>query len=368
MEKKIEELVKKSLKNISPYIPGKPIGELKRAYNLQRIIKLASNENPLGPSPKAVEAIKKKAQDVYRYPDGEAYYLKKSLSGFLKVSPENLIMGSGSSEVISLLLQAFVEPEKEILMPYPSFLIYKILAYMIGAKPVEIKLKEDFSYDLNKFLDRITPATKVIILCNPNNPTGTIIYKNQLEDFFKKVSDDILVISDEAYIEYVENKEFGSTFKYVIEKKNVLIARTFAKIYGLAGLRLGYGIAKKEIVQMMEKIRPPFNTTNLAQEAALAAIEDQDYVKKSYENNRLEKKYLYNEMDKLGISYIPTESNFILCKLKEDAGSIVKTLEKKGIIVRIMKAFGLPNNFMRITIGKPEENRILIEKLKELLK
>ena len=368
MGKTIEELAKKSLKNISPYIPGKPIGELKRAFNLQRIIKLASNENPMGPSPKAVEAIKKKSQDIHRYPDGGAYYLKNALSRFLNVSPENLIMGSGSSEIISLFLQAFVKPDEEILIPYPSFLIYKILAHMIGAKPVEIKLKDDFSYDLNKFLDRITPATKVIIFCNPNNPTGTIIYRNQIEDFFKKVPDDILIISDEAYIEYVENKEFGSVFQYIAEKKNVLIARTFAKIYGLAGLRLGYGIAKKEIVQMMEKIRPPFNTTNLAQEAGLAALEDQDYVKKSYENNRLEKRYLYNEMDKLGISYIPTEANFILCKLKEDASSIVKELEKKGIIVRIMKAFGLPDNFVRITIGKREENRILIENLKELLK
>ncbi len=367
MKNNIENLVRKEIKEIAPYVPGKPIDELKRAYKLEKIIKLASNENPLGCSPKVKEAIKKNLEDINRYPDSSGYYLKKELSEFLKIQDEEIILGSGSSEVISLTIEAFVNPGEEVIYPFPSFIIYRILVLKAGGVPVEIPLESDFSYNMENFLEKITPKTKVIILCNPNNPTGTIIYKKQLENFLEKVPENVIVISDEAYFEYVETTNFGTCFPYY-KDKNIIVARSFSKIYGLASLRIGYGIGKSKILNYMERIRPPFNTTGLAQVAAITALKDQNFVKKSIENNIIGKKYLFENFKKLGIDYIPTEANFILCKLKKDATEIIKKLEKKGIIIRGMKSFGLSNEYVRITIGTPEENRFLVENLKEILK
>ncbi len=230
--------------------------------------------------------------------------------------------------------------------------------------PVEIPLKSDFSYDMDMFLDKITGKTKVIILCNPNNPTGTVIYKKQLEDFIAKVPDGILIISDEAYNEYVENENAGTAFPYFGDK-NIVIARTFSKIYGLAGLRIGYGIAKSDITGFMERIRPPFNTTIPAQEAAMAALDDKDYVKKSFKNNTEGKRFLYGELKKSGIEYIPTEANFILCRFKISAAEIINNLEKKGIIIRNMEGMG--TGYARITIGTPPENAALMNALREVI-
>lgn len=365
MSKKIEDLVREDIKKIAPYVPGKPIEELQRAYGLEieKIVKLASNENPLGPSPKAVEAIKRCADKVSRYPEGSGYYLKKKIADILNQPEENIILGSGSSEIISMGMELFVSPGDEVIFPVPSFLIYKILAYKIGAVPVEIRLKEDFTYNLDIFLEKITPKTKVIILCNPNNPTGTIIYKKQIEEFMKRVPDDIVIISDEAYREYVDTDDFGTAYPY-LQKKNVIITRTFSKIYGLAGLRIGFGIARKEIIEFMERIRPPFNTTIPAQEAGIAALDDQEYVKKSFDNNIKGRAYLYSAFDSLGISYIPTYANFILCRIP-NGPEVVKKLEKKGIIVRGM--FGIGPEYIRITIGTERENFLLIHNLQELV-
>ena len=366
MEKNIEKLVKEGIKKISPYVPGKPIEELQREYGLERVIKLASNENPFGPSPKAKEMIMKSAENINRYPDGSAYYLKNKLSEYLNLPVENIILGSGSSEIISLTLETFVNPGEEIIYPWPSFVMYRILTLKNNAVGIEIPLEENFSYDLKKFLEKITPRTKVIFLCNPNNPTGTIIHRKQLEDFLKKLPEEIIIISDEAYFEYVEDENYGSAFPF-FQEKNIVICRTFAKIYGLAGLRIGYGIARKEITEYIERIRPPFNITTPAQMAAIAALQDQKHIEYVREKTIEGKKYLYNEFEKLGIEYIPSETNFILCKFKVDAGKIVKELEKRGIIVRSMKSFGL-TEYIRITVGTEEENRILIDSLREILK
>jgi histidinol-phosphate aminotransferase len=368
MDKIIESAVRESIKKISPYVPGKPIEELQRDSGIEasKIIKLASNENPLEISPKIKDAIIRYIDNISRYPEGSGYYLKNKLSEYLGVSAEKVILGSGSSEIISMAMETFLNPGEEVLFPSPSFLIYKILAHKTDAKIVEIPLNDDFSYDLNRFYSKITDNTKIIILCNPNNPSGTIIYKEQLEEFFKKLPENIIVICDEAYIEYVEDKNFGHSFPY-IEEKNILIARTFSKIYGLAGLRMGYGIAKKGIIDFMERIRPPFNTTGIGQEAAIAALEDTEYRAKSYETNINGKKYLYSELKNLGIYCIPTETNFILCKFQNNASEIVKELEKRGIIVRYMKTPKLEKEYIRITIGTEKENLVLIENLKEIL-
>lgn len=367
MADKIDKLVRKEIREIAPYVPGKPIDDIKRVYNLERIIKLASNENPLGCSPKVKEVLKKNLDDINRYPDGSGYYLKKELSNFLGISEDEIILGSGSSEVISLAIETFVNPGEEVIYPFPSFIIYRILVLKVGGVPVEVPLESEFSYNLDKFFERITEKTKVVILCNPNNPTGTIVYKDQLERFLNKIPDNIIVISDEAYFEYVEDKNFGTCFPYYRDK-NIVLTRSFSKIYGLASLRIGYGIGKSEILNYMERIRPPFNTTGLAQIAAITALKDQNFVKKSIEVNKEGKRFLYENFEKLGIEYISTEANFILCKFKKDATEIIKELEKRGIIIRGMKSFNLSNQYVRITIGTEQENKLLIKELSKLLK
>lgn len=369
MDKIIESAVRESVKKIMPYVPGKPVEELQRTLGIDvsRIIKIASNENPLGASPAVKEAIKRYADNIARYPESSGFYLKKRLSDELNVPGENIMLGSGSSEIISMAMETFLNPGEEVIYPVPSFLIYKILAYKTDAKAVEVPLNPDFSYDLDRILGSITEKTKMIIICNPNNPTGTIITKDRLEDFLRKVPENVIVISDEAYIEYVEDGNFGSAFPFM-ESSNVVITRTFSKIYGLAGLRIGYGIAKTDITGFMERIRPPFNTTGPAQECAIAALDDREHVEKSFKNNSEGKAFLYSELGKLGIGCIPSEANFILCRFRDDASGIVKELEKRGIIVRYMNAPGLGREYIRITIGTKGENSMLVKNLQEILR
>jgi len=366
MNKNIEKLVKEGIKKISPYEPGKPIEELQREYKVKKTIKLASNENPFGPSKKVKKAIEKSIENINRYPDGSSYELKNELSKYLKLPVENIMIGSGSSEVISLTLETFINHGEEILYPWPSFTMYRIFALKNNAIGVEIQLENNFSYNLKKFLERITPKTKVIILCNPNNPTGTIIKKREMENFIKNLPDDIILISDEAYFDYVESNDFGSAFPF-FKEKNIIICRTFAKIYGLAGLRIGYGIANKDIIGYIERIRPPFNVTTPSQMAVIASLQDQKHIENVKKKTIEGKKYLYSEFKKMGIEYILSESNFILCKFGKNTDKIVKELEKRGIIVRGMASFGLPE-YIRITIGTEEENKIFINNLKDILK
>jgi histidinol-phosphate aminotransferase len=364
--KKYEKSIKKSIGLIKPYTPGKPIEELFRELKLDKIIKLASNENPLGASPKAIEAIKENLYKINRYPESSSYSLKNSLSEFISVKPENIIIGNGSSEIIYLVLQCFISSNYDsVIYPFPSFLIYEILTYTVGGKSIKVNLDEKFYYNIDKILKSITSKTKVIILCNPNNPTGTIIYKDQINYFLRKIPDSIIIISDEAYCEYAENKDYGSMLPY-INKKNIIIARTFSKLFGLAGLRIGYGIAKKEIIEILERIRPPFNTTLISQEAANAALKDTDFIEKTKKINNEGKQFLYSKLKNLGINYTETEANFILVKFGKKTEEICNKLLHKGIIIRKMTSFGL-TDYARITIGTKQENRFFIDKLKEVI-
>lgn len=366
MAKKVEELAKKSLSFISPYVPGKPAEILFKERGISKIIKLASNENPLGPSPSALKAIRKKLPTINRYPEGKALALKEKLASVLSVKSNQIIIGSGSSEIISMTIQAFCEPGNEIVFPSPSFIIYKILAHAFGVKPVIANLNDDFSYNIDSIIEKITGRTKVVIICNPNNPTGSHITKVQLNRFMKSVPDDIIILADEAYFEYADDAEFGTAIEW-IDRKNVIVTRTFSKIYGLAGLRIGYGIASEEIIRIMEKIRPPFNTTSIAQEAALAAIDDSVFVEKSLEINRIGKAFLEENLKKLGFKVFPSQANFLFCCCQYDTIEISRKLEEKGIIIRPMNGFEVEGNFVRITIGKPSENRLLIKELKRIL-
>ncbi len=353
--------------DIKPYVPGKPVEELERELGIRDSIKLASNENPLGPSPMALKAVvdyltdTKRSNSLNRYPDGSGYYLKKALSENLSVNEHEIILGNGSNELIDIAARTFLQPGDEAVMAYPSFVVYPMTTQAIGGKAVQVPLK-NYTYDLDAMGDAITPRTKIIFIANPNNPTGTINKQNEFDRLMKRVPDGILVVVDEAYYEYVTDPAYADSMKYFREGKDILVLRTFSKVYGLAALRIGYGIAGKEIISEMNKLRPPFNTSSVAQKAALWALQDENHVKAAREINEQGKKYLYRELDSLGFRYVPTEANFVYLPLEQDSDILYNKLLRQGIIVRPMG----PRE-IRVTIGLPEENKRFIEALKKVI-
>lgn len=357
-------LPRKAILNIKSYQPGKPIEEVKRELGLHDVIKMASNENPLGPSPKAIEAIKKYLLNINRYPEGGAFYLRQALSKRLKVKPEQLVFGNGSDELISLALKAFVNEGDEVVAANPTFLMYEIASMAHGAKVKTVPMRY-FKYDLKAMRSAITKNTKIVFIANPDNPNGTYVSKYELDDFLKGMSEDVLVFLDEAYFDFVEEQDYPNGLDY-ISKNNLIATRTFSKSYGLAGLRVGYGISTPEIIKYMEAVRDPFNVNSLAQIGALAALKDKDFLAKSKKNVREGKKFLYSELKSIGVRYVPSVTNFILMELGPKSGEITERLLKKGVIVRNMKAWGL-ENFIRVTIGKKEENRRFVRELKKII-
>jgi histidinol-phosphate aminotransferase len=350
------------IKTIKPYVPGKPLQELERELGIEGSVKLASNENPLGPSPLAVRALLRGMKELNRYPDGSCYYLRNALSGKLNIDPEELIFGNGSNELIELAVQTYLGPGDEAIMAHPSFVVYSIIVQAVKGKSIIVPLKE-WRHDLTAMASKITAKTRMIFIANPNNPTGTINTKTELDSFMRKVPDNVLVIVDEAYCEYVSSPEYADTLTYLKKKKNILILRTFSKMYGLAGLRIGYGISHKKITSEMNKVRQPFNVNSLAQAAALAALEDTRHIENSRKTNEKGKHYLYKNLKALKINFIPTEANFIYITFPED---IVLKLHDKllrdGVIIRPMGPASA-----RITIGLPGENRRLIKALRSVI-
>jgi histidinol-phosphate aminotransferase len=352
---------------IKPYVPGKPVEELERELGIKGSIKLASNENPLGPSGKAMKAlleslsISDPGSSLNRYPDGSGYYLTNALSEKLSVKDEEIILGNGSNELLDIAVRAFLQPGDEAVMAHPSFVVYSMSVQAQGGTSVRIPLKE-YTHDLEAMADAVTPKTKMIFIANPNNPTGTINKKAEFDRMMKRIPDNVLVVIDEAYVEYVVDPDYADSMKHFREGRDVLILRTFSKIYGLAGLRIGYGIAKRDITLEMNKLRPPFNTNTLAQKAALSALGDEDHLKSSRTINEQGKIFLYRELDALGMKYVPTEANFIYMPLEQTAQELYDKLLKKGVIVRPMG----PRE-IRVTIGLPEENRQFIDVLKEVI-
>jgi histidinol-phosphate aminotransferase len=362
----MKRLARKSILKIKPYKPGKPIEEVKRELGLKRIIKLASNENTLGPSSQALKALRDFLPKIYLYPEDSCFYLKRELAKRLKVRMENLIMGNGSDEIMELIPKTFLNPGEEIIYGQPSFLIYEIVTKIMGGKPVPVPLK-DYTYDLKGILKTITKKTKIIFICNPNNPTGTMVNEKEIKAFLKRVSKRIIVVLDEAYKDYVERRDFPNSIGLLKEYKNIIILRTFAKIYGLAGLRIGYGIARKEVIDLLSKVRLPFNVNSLAQAATLASLKDKEQVNKTRRMNREGKRFFYNVFKSLGLEYVPTQTNFILINLRRSGEKICRELLLRGIIIREMSAWGL-NNYIRVTIGREEENKRFIQALKKILK
>lgn len=361
----IKEKARKEIFRLKPYVPGKPIEEVKRELGIEDIIKMASNENPLGPSLLAVEKIKDTLDKIHFYPDSNNFYLKKKLAQFNDVNEESIIIGNGSDELLKLLAETFLTPEDEVVFGDPSFVEYEFTATIMGARCVAVPLK-DFRHDLKAMLDAVNERTKIVYICNPNNPTGTYSTKSEIEDFMSKIREDILVVFDEAYFEYTDASDYMTGIDYVRAGRNAVVFRTFSKIYGLAGLRVGYGITTPDIAQAVERVTEPFNVNLLAQVAAEAALDDAGHVEKSCRLNQAGKEYLYSEFEKMGLEYVPTQANFIFVDTGKNCQEVFKKLLKLGIIVRTGDIFGFPT-FIRVTIGTPEENKRFIDGLKEVL-
>jgi histidinol-phosphate aminotransferase len=361
----VKEKARPEIFTLKPYVPGKPIDEVKRELGLKDIIKLASNENPLGASPKAIEAVGKTLGQMHLYPDANCFNLKKRLAAVTGIEESGILIGNGSDEILMLLAATFLNRGDQIIYAKPSFSEYEFTAKIMGGECMEIPLI-DFTHDLEAILKAITPRTKMVFVCNPNNPTGTIVGAQALESFMERMPDDVLVVFDEAYCEYVESPDFLSGLKYVQAGRNAIVLRTFSKIYGLAALRVGYGLTRPEIAQAVEMITEPFNVNMLAQVGALAAIDDNQHMEQSQQLNSVGKKYIYDELGRMGLYYVPTEANFIFLDTGKDSQEVFKALLLRGVIIRTGDIFGYPN-FIRVTVGTQAENERFIKALQQVL-
>ena len=362
---KVLQQVNLHINQIDNYQPGRPIEDVARELGLDEndILKLASNENALGVSPLAKKAMKKAIDNVYRYPDGDAIELKASLAKHLNYKKENFIIGAGSNEILVFLSQCFMRKGKSIIASEKAFIIYKILAQISNCQFHEIPMK-GLTHDLDAMLDAIDETTSMIFICNPNNPTGTMIDGEKIADFMAKVPDDVLVVFDEAYAE-ICLKKMPNTLQYIKQNRPVIILRSFSKAYGLAGLRVGYGIANDKIIAVLEKVRQPFNTTIMGQKAATASLQDTIFLQKSRQLYTQAKQYIEKSFQELKINYEPTVTNFILFEV-DNVKKINQKLTENGIIVRPMKAYNLPNH-LRITFGTKQQNERFIETLKKII-
>jgi len=363
----MKNLAQEHILHLQPYLPGKPICEVQRELGLEEVIKLASNENPCGPSPKAVLAMQRAMSEIHRYPDGSGFHLKKALGEKLQVASDRIILGNGTSEILELVVRTFLAPGDEAISARPAFIIYSMLVQAARGENVLVALKEH-THDLQAMSGAITPKTKLIIVTNPNNPTGTMVTEDDLTRFLQQVPKNVIVVLDEAYAEYVEDEHFPDSLAYLRlhPDQPILIARTFSKAYGLAGLRIGYGIGSLELISLMNRIRPPFNVNSPALAAAEAALDDEEFLSRSREINRVGYQYLCSTFDRLKLPYIPSVANFILVDVGQDAKTFSNRLLAEGVIVRTVAEYGLPT-WIRITIGLEEENRKLIQAMEKIL-
>lgn len=361
--------VSPEIESLIPYKPGKPIEETKRELGLDEVIKLASNENPLGPSPKAMQAIKEAKFDLSRYPDPSCYKLRTKLAEQWKVRADDIVIGNGSNELIDLLIRVFCEPGDKIITPQRSFIAYSVCAQAARVGKEEITVDKNFHWDVDKFIKDFkrdhNKREKILFLANPNNPTGTCLSKDEVTRLLEVLGgrSDILVVFDEAYNEYVRAEDFAQSADFFKKYSNVLICRTFSKIFGLAGLRVGALIGSADHTQWINRVRNPFNVNTLAQEAAIAALDDQDYIRQSQEMVWSGLDDYYQFFDSLGLPYTPSQTNFVLFDSLRDGSLFFTNAMRKGLLVRPMTGYGLPRH-IRLTIGTAEEN----EKAKEIMK
>jgi len=357
--------VSQDISSLKPYVPGKPLAELERELGISGAIKLASNENPLGPSKKAMAAIRSGLKAMRSYPDAASFCLKKALSERWKLAQNYFMIGNGSNEVIELLVRTFILPGDEAIMAQPTFSLYRLMVQTAQGRVVSIPLKKN-AHDLDAMTEALSPKTKLIFVCNPNNPTGTMVDHEAVRLFLSRMPSHVLVVFDEAYAEYVEHPDYPRSVALLKAGAPVIVLRTFSKIYGLAGLRVGYGISHPEIIDYMNRVRQPFNVNVLAQQGAEAALRDEAHVTRSRAVNRQGKAYLSRQFEQMGISYLPSEANFIYFQLEgEDSArgeGLQKELLKTGVIIR-----ALGEGQLRVTIGRPGENRRFIKALKSAI-
>ncbi len=352
-----------SLQNIKPYKPGKPIEELVREYGISgEVLKLASNENPLGASPKALAALSHVLQEVHIYPDNSCYALLNRLSEVHQTPANHIIVGNGSVEIILQAALTYLDSSKQAIMSATSFVMYPIATHIAGAEPVTIPIKDD-RHDLEAILAAVNKKTGIIFLDNPNNPLGSVLKRKEMDDFIERVPDHVLVVIDEAYYEYVGSMDYPHSLHYIHNGRNVLVLRTFSKIYGLAGLRVGYGFSRPEIISAFSKVRLPFSVNRPGQIAAVAAVGDEDHRDRSRAMNEQGKMFLGKEFERLGLKYIPPYGNFMFVRFPCEAAAVHEALERRGIIVRPVGQ----KDALRITIGTPQQNKRLLKAIEETL-
>ena len=352
---------------IKPYVAGKPIEEVQREYGIDNSIKLASNENPLGPSPLAVAAIQQVLANLHRYPDAAGYELTRSLAEKYTIDPGTIVLGNGSDEIIALLASALLNPTDEVILPQPSFLFYEISVRLSGALPIWVPLKS-FKIDLAGMSRKISPKTRMIFLNVPHNPTGTIISKPDFEDFISEIPTQIVIVLDEAYSEFVSDSNCSNSFDYLDTAHAIVGMRTFSKAFGLAGLRVGYGVMPAVLAELLNRVRQPFNVNTLAQAAAKGALYDDEFLKRSVHLVHDELEFIYTVLDRLGVTYIRSQANFLMIEVgdRQSADEISEKMLTQGVIVRSMTAYGYPQH-IRVTVGRHEENLRFLEVLEKVI-
>ena len=356
---------KAAIRGLPVYEPGKPLEEVKRELGLDEVIKLASNENPFGCSPRVVESLSSEFSSLTLYPEGTAPKLRQALSERLKVDPEGIILGNGSDEIIQMISRAYLESGDEVVMADRTFPRYKTQTLIEGARPVEVPLREGV-HDLPAMLREVTPRTKILWVCNPNNPTGTIVDQASLIELLEDLPDHVLVVLDEAYAEYVTDPDYPNSIALLNKYPRLIVLRTFSKIHGLASLRVGYGLAHPDIVRELDRVREPFNVNRLAQRAALAALEDEAFVRDCRDQNRKEIEKICRRLDEWKLSYYPAHGNFILLDTGRPADESFQFLLQRGVIVRSGMALGYPTS-IRVTAGTPEQNERFLDALAEFV-
>jgi len=364
------DLLNPNVMDMVPYKPGKPVEELQREFNLEKVVKLASNENPSGVSPKVAEAIKKEIAFINQYPETDCFYLKKRIAEYNKVGMENIIVGAGSVEVIRMIIKTFLKPGQTVLTSQKTFSFYKGATIEEGGKNafIEAPMGDDYTFDLDAIYKCIDTRTKIIFITNPNNPTGTMVPKKKILEFIGKVPGDKIIVLDNAYQEYVVDPgNYLDGIDEALNRKNIIVLRTFSKIYALSGLRVGYAISNSEIISYLNRAKAPFNVTRLSQAAALASLEDEEFKIQSATRNAKNREKLFNQLKQTGMRIIPSEANFIMFIPGMDVNEIDRRLLKEGVIIRPLQGFGAPEA-LRVTVGYEDENDYFIEKLKKVMR
>ncbi len=351
------------ISQLHPYQPGKPITELQRELGINEIIKLASNENPLGPAPAARQAIMAASEDIARYPDGNGFSLKQALSAKYGISSVQITLGNGSNDVLELIARVFVSPQDEVVFSQYAFAVYPIVTQAIGARAV-VAPAQNYGHDLQAMADRITPRTRLVFIANPNNPTGTWLKRDELESFIRHVPDHVIVVLDEAYIEYGDEEQ--SSLDWLVKYPQLVITRTFSKAYGLAGLRVGYALSHPDIADFLNRVRQPFNVNSLALCAAEAALSDEDFLFRTRQINTLGMQQLQTGLAQLQLETIPSRGNFIMVHVGRNGEAVFNDLLYRGIIVRPLSNYGL-STFIRISVGLPEENARLLTAMEQIV-